>query len=879
MKKYSPKLMALLLASAVIASSVSTTTIAAMAAEGEKTVVQTQDTELTDAVALTVSKEEPSKMYTAGQEHTQIFTFTPEESGVYVLNTVGNGAVSVAVTEINSEEEEDEITANEELNDWNTSYADSQKQVFTDLQEGTTYQLRVTSEETDEDENLTDIKFKLWISQVEIKTEPGEDLSWSVEPISEGNGEMESSDAGEDPDEAEGDFDKDTKLRLLVSGSGDMTDFGYQFDKKTKTEVFYTIPWTDDAIEEQYQGEITEICVGEGVSGIGNGAFAQFYNLEEICLPSTLKRIGGDSALTGDLRAITFAGTQDQWETIAIDRASSYYNDPIISFADGTSHHFYEGSCGKNLTWKVERNPQTDEDSAVTATLVIRGNGEMCDYDKKNPAPWISAYCNEVVTAVDIQKGVKNIGAYAFAGMETSELESDEGNEFVIPEGVTSIGDNAFRGVSFGSGLRLVLPSTLKSIGKQIFFNGSVENIVFNGTKATFANVALGASNSELRGAENIIPCSDGDYEIPMERTLELQRKTAISGQDTEFTYLFKADKSAVYKLKGIYYGADTDVDIFFYNQDEDSEEESVDFGRAKGSEKTFVKNVFLTAGQTYVLEVSYGEDDQDFELDQDDDIYTDIVISREKTDIKYFENMVKISSNSFTYDGKEKKPSVSIKGLNAGTDYTVSYEKNKNAGTARAIIKGKGIYSGQIAKSFTIKKATPKLTIRADKNKITAGGSAKLSVSGAKGKISYQTSNKNVATVSGGIIKGIKSGTAKITITSEATTNYNKVSKSIAVQVNPKATDLTGVTSSKAGQMKLTWKKNLTGDGYVIQYAATSNFKGAKIIHVKDNSTTTQIITGLKKGSKYYARICTTDKSKKLMSKWSASKNVKIKK
>ena len=63
-----------------------------------------------------------------------------------------------------------------------------------------------------------------------------------------------------------------------------------------------------------------------------------------------------------------------------------------------------------------------------------------------------------------------------------------------------------------------------------------------------------------------------------------------------------------------------------------------------------------------------------------------------------------------YTYNGSAKKPSVSVtydgKPLSTSYDYTVSYEDNINAGTAKAIITGKGIWSGTITKEFTINPA-----------------------------------------------------------------------------------------------------------------------------------------------------------------------------
>lgn len=59
-------------------------------------------------------------------------------------------------------------------------------------------------------------------------------------------------------------------------------------------------------------------------------------------------------------------------------------------------------------------------------------------------------------------------------------------------------------------------------------------------------------------------------------------------------------------------------------------------------------------------------------------------------------------------YNGEEITPTVSVDGLTEGTDYTVSYKDNVNAGTAAVIISGTGNYGGTKDVSFTIQPGMP---------------------------------------------------------------------------------------------------------------------------------------------------------------------------
>ncbi len=66
------------------------------------------------------------------------------------------------------------------------------------------------------------------------------------------------------------------------------------------------------------------------------------------------------------------------------------------------------------------------------------------------------------------------------------------------------------------------------------------------------------------------------------------------------------------------------------------------------------------------------------------------------------------------TYDGTAHKPDVIVAWLEnkliEGTDYTLSYSNNVNAGTAKVTITGIGKYTGSVTTSFEIKPASPEI-------------------------------------------------------------------------------------------------------------------------------------------------------------------------
>ena len=68
---------------------------------------------------------------------------------------------------------------------------------------------------------------------------------------------------------------------------------------------------------------------------------------------------------------------------------------------------------------------------------------------------------------------------------------------------------------------------------------------------------------------------------------------------------------------------------------------------------------------------------------------------------------VITLSKKSYQYDGKEKKPSITVKYNGkklSSKNYTVKYSNNKYVGTATVKITGKGQYEGTVKKNFTIK-------------------------------------------------------------------------------------------------------------------------------------------------------------------------------
>lgn len=246
------------------------------------------------------------------------------------------------------------------------------------------------------------------------------------------------------------------------------------------------------------------------------------------------------------------------------------------------------------------------------------------------------------------------------------------------------------------------------------------------------------------------------------------------------------------------------------------------------------------------------------------------------------------VKTTSYVYTGSAKTPGVAVKNgaktLVKGTDYTCTYSNNVNAGTAKVIIKGKGLYAGSITKTFKITKAAQKISAN-NVTKVTSSKQARTFTVTVKAKdnakLTYTSDTPSVTMASNRkvTIKKNYVGKATITIKAAATKNYKAATKKITITVNPEPVKLTQAVNKKGQKLALKWSRNSKATGYEIQYSTDSKFKKADTIQVKKNSSVTRTLSKLTKNKTYYVRVRTykTVSKKNYYSTWSDAKKIKI--
>ena len=217
---------------------------------------------------------------------------------------------------------------------------------------------------------------------------------------------------------------------LTISGTGAMTDY-----------VF-----SDGAPWYGFRSQVKTVVIENGVTSIGNSAFYGCSSLTSVTIPNSVTSIG--SSAFGGCTALTdvyYGGSKTDWLTLnghdqIPDSATVHFKDNLYD----------SGTCGENVNWTLTND----------GTLTISGTGTMADYDSLNGAPWDDS----LVKTVIIENGVTSIGQNAFR--DCSSL-----TRVTIPNGVTSIGAYAFEDCT--SLTSVTIPGSVTSIGERAFYNCS----------------------------------------------------------------------------------------------------------------------------------------------------------------------------------------------------------------------------------------------------------------------------------------------------------------------------------------------------------------------------------------------------------------------
>ena len=264
----------------------------------------------------------------------------------------------------------------------------------------------------------------------------------------------------------------DDSGNLTLSGSGEMWNYSY-----------YVPPFKDYGIKT--------VTIGDGITSIGESAFAHCSGLTELTLPNSVTSIGekafsdcsGLSEITSLAEIPPVCGSnvfygvnKTNCELIVPEGSVAAYKqaEGWKEFSNMRWIAAATGRCGDSIIWTLDDS----------GNLTLSGRGEMWDYSYNAPP-----FKDCVIKTVTIGDGITSIGSYAFHGCTGM-------TELTLSNSLTSIGEYAFyscRGLT-----ELTLPNSITSIGKYAF--KGCRSL----TKLTLPNSVTSIGNSAFEGCSGL---------------------------------------------------------------------------------------------------------------------------------------------------------------------------------------------------------------------------------------------------------------------------------------------------------------------------------------------------------------------------------------
>ncbi len=376
-------------------------------------------------------------------------------------------------------------------------------------------------------------------------------------------------------------------------------------------------------------------------------------------------------------------------------------------------------------------------------------------------------YCGED-TEIQIPDGVTGIAAGSFSGY--SDLTKVE-----IPDSVTSIADDAFcycSGLADENGFVCIWNANAGNILFDYFGHDSEVEIYDGVTSIGSFAFSYNHSFTSIKIPDSVTSIGAGAFSYSDLKSVSIPDSVTSIGAGAFFECYSLTDveipNSVTYIAWGMFWdcrsltsitisnsvtcirdeafrGCDSLSDVYFYGSEE--EWNAIEIGEY---------NECLTSATIHYIILSYDLSECDVTLEYD----------------------------TATYTGSALEPTVKVKGLREGKDYTFSYENNIDAGTATVTVTGIGNNTGSYVTSFEITKVDQSVDASIETESIAYGGTSQITATGV-GTVTYSSSDESVATVSeAGLVTAVSAGNATITITAAGDSNTNSSSTTINVTV-----------------------------------------------------------------------------------------------
>ena len=482
---------------------------------------------------------------------------------------------------------------------------------------------------------------------------------------------------------------------------------------------------------------IEEVEVQDGIETIGDDAFAECKNLEKVMIADSVGALGK--------RAFEYCSSLKE---IHLPVSASYETFWDWSWANSRDATF-EGVHTEKITF-------------------TKGTGEVFvpELSGSNYKS-LPNYSEDSLKKVEFAEGVEEI--YAEALRDCKNLTSIK-----LPESLKKIGERAFFNCSSWTG-ELYLPKDLESIGVSAFSGcSSLTNILVSASQtelntncfglnttvvlwapknstteiyATTNNIAFKAVNYPYLKYDNIEELTPGqDYQFAATVYTGINKSTDkvtwnVAGAVSDDTIIdlsgllsVAANERAKELTVSTTYGEETSSAKFAVKVNE--HEHAYEYQITKAATCTEVGTGTYTCsicGDSYIedipalghdygnwiitKEATYTEEGIEEQICSRDSSHTQTrSIPKLKVPLSACE--IQLSDTVYVYDGKEKKPTVTVtyngKVLTEGVDYILLYTNNINPGTAMITAEAmeNSSYTGSIQKKFVIRPAMEDNTV-----------------------------------------------------------------------------------------------------------------------------------------------------------------------
>ena len=501
---------------------------------------------------------------------------------------------------------------------------------------------------------------------------------------------------------------------------------------------------------------LTSVVLSEGIEQLGDLVFFDCPNLYSISFPQSITTIGKKCIHNSDgsgkdiiscyanPELITFSGSESIRSLILVV-PKNYYNkrmELVLNNYVAVTFIATQYATINGITYIVDSDdnasacmptPDLSADVTINSKITI-GNEE---YNVKSIYK-TCFYGNSKINSVTISEGVTTIGEQAF--FECTGLTS-----LTIPEGVTTIGKQAFYECTGLSSL--TIPESIETIGNKAFLFTNIADVYWYATPDNldcFDKVNLihvfpeyieecnQKYGDKYTFVDDIKRMSNNGITIPAQTytgsaltpVVKDGEKTLVEGEDYTITlpeggctnvgeytvtltgkklYYKSAEKTFTITAKTLVSSNIADIAALTYTGSAFEPEVTVTDGTktlVEGTDYTVEYSNNTNAGTSAMVTIK-GKGNYTGTAEKAFTINSKTLTAN---------NVSNLAAQ--TYTGSAFEPEVSVtdgtKSLVEGTDYTVEYSNNTNAGTsAKATITGKGNYTGTFEKTFTINAKT----------------------------------------------------------------------------------------------------------------------------------------------------------------------------